>query len=131
MAEDAPAGNGHASQRMRANDADINASACALCNGLVDAVPLDHGHRLSLLRRLAGQGCRTCEVVSDAVLAINLEEEPSEKLRVGWDTMRIRGLRVVVGADVTGLFLFGIDLYSSSDGDGADFRGHVSKDTRG
>ncbi|OAQ90114.1 heterokaryon incompatibility protein [Purpureocillium lilacinum] len=117
MTQDAPAGNGHALQRMHANDADINASACALCNGLVDAVPLDHGHRLTLLRRQAAQGCRTCELVSDAVLAINQEEQPSENLRVGWDTMRIRGLRVVVGADVTGLFLFGIDLYSPDDGD--------------
>lgn len=41
------------------------------------------------------------------------DEDPEEAICVGWDTMRIQGLRIVVGRAETAQFLYSIDMFAA------------------
>ncbi|KAI9167872.1 hypothetical protein HJFPF1_04012 [Paramyrothecium foliicola] len=84
-----------------------------------DEIVTDDDSKLSVrlcIGELSGQaadGCKYCKLVSDAVTRFHDEEPKLKMLIVGWDTMRIQGLRIVVG-DESRRFLYGLDMYGSA-----------------
>jgi hypothetical protein len=92
---------------------------CSTCKGLDEAVPLQHGLALQNILKVAASGCTTCDLIGKVVLtifaALPADDEHYSRiydLTIAWDTMRIDGMRIVVGLSTPATFLFGIDLYA-------------------
>ncbi|CAH0050391.1 unnamed protein product [Clonostachys solani] len=83
---------------------------CHACKGLDESLPLSQGISLPELASVAAQGCDTCDLLCRSIEAIGEAEAEERSLRLGWDTNRIQGLRVVVGRHDTGQFLYSIDM---------------------
>lgn len=86
---------------------------CLICRNLEIAVPLEHGYSLSSITKQSSKGCKTCMLVGDAVVAIAGKDAQLDDIKVGWDTMRLQGLRIVVGSLSLEKFLYGIDMYTA------------------
>lgn len=85
---------------------------CNVCGNLETSIPLEYGHRLETIMRRATDGCQTCSLVGEAVIAIQGGRGETPDVKVGWDISRIQGLRIVVGAFMSSTFLHGIDMFS-------------------
>lgn len=83
---------------------------CHACKGLDESLPLSQGISLRELASVAAEGCETCDLLCRSIEAIGEEEAEQGSLRLGWDTNRIQGLRVVFGRHDTGQFLYSIDM---------------------
>ena len=87
---------------------------CETCHGLEAATPVEHGKKLTVILETALGGCATCSLVSSAVMQLRPDQPAVDEIKVGWDTMRIQGLRIVVGKWADGTFLFAIDMYTEA-----------------
>jgi hypothetical protein len=84
-------------------------SLCSVCKGLDESVSLDYGVPLLHIRRSATDGCQTCGLLLRSALSLNGLEDTN--LTIGWDMMRLDGLRIVVGSIEPRVFLFGLDMF--------------------
>lgn len=89
-------------------------SSCDICHKLEAATPIGHGQKLTVILDKARDGCTTCSLVSAAVLRLRPEQPVVDDIKVGWDNMRIQGLRIVVGKWSEDEFLFAIDMYTEA-----------------
>lgn len=110
-------------------------SVCHICDNLHTSTPAAHGHKLSTISQAASSGCKTCHLVSDAVEGLLSDHLSADDIQVGWDTMRIRGRRIVVKTCPDARFLFSIDMYSQGNDSpwpksaGVEVPRHISGDT--
>ncbi len=95
-----------------ANRLDAEDLRCAICGNLDISTPLEYGHSLVSILQQASHGCKTCSLLCNAVMAL-CEEVALDEVKVGWDTNRIQGLRIVVGAISSNVFLHGIDMFTT------------------
>lgn len=87
---------------------------CQTCHNLEAATPIEHGQKLTAILDIALSGCATCSLVSSAVMKLRPEQPAVDDIKVGWDNMRMQGLRIVVGKWSDGTFLFAIDMYTEN-----------------
>lgn len=95
------------------DNGDVTKRICHVCKDLGESLPLQQGLPLRIILQQSATGCSTCQIISEAVLAVGDDEDELGDLVIGWDMMRIEGCRVVVGSADTGQFVYGIDVYST------------------